>query len=75
MNILFILIPVSLCLGTGGLLAFLWTLKQGQYKDPVGDAARILNDTFDRAPAPLGLASRAKTADPAPLSAHLTDVT
>lgn len=70
MNILFILIPVSLCLGTAGLLAFLWTLSQGQYKDPVGDAARILNDTFDRAPAPPGLASRTVAAPPTPQSAR-----
>jgi cbb3-type cytochrome oxidase maturation protein len=50
MEILAILIPVSLGLGATGLLAFLWTLRHSQYDDPSGDAARILNDTYDLAP-------------------------
>ena len=49
MNVLAFLIPVSLCLGALGLLAFVWTLKSGQYDDPEGDAARILEDG-DKAP-------------------------
>ena len=52
MDILFILIPVSLTLGSVGLLAFIWTLKHRQYEDPAGDAARILSDAFDNAPRP-----------------------
>jgi cbb3-type cytochrome oxidase maturation protein len=52
MNILAWLIPVSLTLGGVGLLAFLWTLKHGQYDDPAGDAARILQGDFDDAPKP-----------------------
>lgn len=52
MNILAYLIPVSLGLGAIGLLAFLWTLKHGQYDDPAGDAARILRDDFDDHPNP-----------------------
>ncbi len=52
MDILFILIPVSLGLGTIGLLAFLWTLKHHQYEDPNGDASRILSDTYDQSPGP-----------------------
>lgn len=51
MDILVVLIPVSLGLGTLGLLAFLWTLRHGQYDDPAGDAARILTDDNDAAPA------------------------
>lgn len=50
MNVLVYLIPVSLCLGTIGLLAFLWTLKHRQYDDPAGDAERILRDDYDKAP-------------------------
>jgi cbb3-type cytochrome oxidase maturation protein len=52
MDILVILIPVSLSLGSIGLLAFLWTLKHRQYEDPAGDAARILSDAYDDQPCP-----------------------
>jgi cbb3-type cytochrome oxidase maturation protein len=51
MNILVILIPVSLILGAGGLLAFFWTMRNRQYDDPDGDAARILMDDYDDHPA------------------------
>ncbi|SOC42977.1 cbb3-type cytochrome oxidase maturation protein [Rhizobium subbaraonis] len=38
----FYLIPISLLLGTGGLLLFLWTMRSGQYEDLDGAAERIL---------------------------------
>jgi cbb3-type cytochrome oxidase maturation protein len=41
---LLILIPVALFLGALGLLAFLWSLRSGQYEDLDGAAARILHD-------------------------------
>lgn len=44
MIVLGILIPAALLLGLGGLLAFLWTVKSGQYDDLDGAAARILID-------------------------------
>lgn len=44
MNVLAFLIPVSLILGSLGLIAFIWTIRSGQYSDPDGDAARILMD-------------------------------
>ena len=44
MNVLVFLIPVSLSLGALGLLFFVWTIRSGQYSDPEGDAARILNE-------------------------------
>jgi len=44
MNILIVLIPVSVLLGAAGLAACLWTLRNGQYEDLEGDAARILLD-------------------------------
>ncbi len=53
MDILFVLIPVSLGLGSIGLLAFIWTLKHRQYEDPAGDAARILSDAYDDKPRPV----------------------
>ncbi len=48
MNILVVLVPCSLILGLGALVAFVWTLRNDQYDDPAGDAARILLE--DRAP-------------------------
>ena len=42
MNVLVILVPCSLILGLGALVAFVWTLKSDQYSDPEGDAQRIL---------------------------------
>ena len=44
MNVLVVLIPISLILGGLGLAAFVWTLSSEQYRDPEGDAARILLD-------------------------------
>ena len=38
------LIPVALALGLAGLLAFLWSLRSGQYDDLDGAAVRILED-------------------------------
>ncbi len=38
------LIPISLCLGAVGLVAFLWSLRTGQYEDLDGAAERILFD-------------------------------
>ncbi|WP_316015018.1 cbb3-type cytochrome oxidase assembly protein CcoS [Roseobacter sp. HKCCA0434] len=65
MNVLVVLIPVSLCLGTAGLVACLWTLRHGQYEDLEGDAARILID------APGDSSARpAPTTDPEPEDAR-----
>lgn len=47
MNVLVILIPVSLILGGMGIVAFLWTVRNNQYEDIEGDAARILFDDDD----------------------------
>jgi cbb3-type cytochrome oxidase maturation protein len=44
MNVLVILIPVSLILGAVGLVAFIWTVRNDQYDDEKGNAARILLD-------------------------------
>lgn len=50
MNVLVYLIPASLGLGLLGLLAFVWTLRRGQYDDPDGNGARILRDDYDDVP-------------------------
>ncbi len=52
MDVLVYLIPISLCLGLLGLVAFVWTLRTRQYEDPEGDSARILRDDYDSTPAP-----------------------
>lgn len=44
MNVLIYLIPIALGLGALGLVAFLWSIKSGQYEDLDGAAARILED-------------------------------
>jgi cbb3-type cytochrome oxidase maturation protein len=50
MSILLFLAPASVLLGLIGLGAFWWTVRNGQYDDPSGDAARILNDQLDDKP-------------------------
>jgi len=52
MNILLILVPVSLVLGLGALVAFVWTLRNRQYDDPEGDGERILSEDWDDGPKP-----------------------
>ena len=44
MTVLLYLIPLALCLGLAGLLAFLWALRSGQFDDLDGAAERILYD-------------------------------
>lgn len=44
MNVLIYLVSIALMLGLTGLVAFLWTLKSGQYADLDGAAVRILPD-------------------------------
>ncbi len=44
MSALLFLMPIALGLGLCGLLAFLWSLKSGQYEDLEGAAQRILLD-------------------------------
>lgn len=44
MQIIVYLIPVALFLGGLGLIAFMWSVRTGQYDDPDGAAHRILVD-------------------------------
>jgi len=44
MNVLVFLVPVALIMGLAGLIAFLWSLRSGQYEDLDGAANRILLD-------------------------------
>lgn len=50
MTVLLYLIPVALLLGAVGLLAFIWSLKSGQYNDLDGAAQRILLDDDENPP-------------------------
>ncbi|HEY6965737.1 MAG TPA: cbb3-type cytochrome oxidase assembly protein CcoS [Erythrobacter sp.] len=43
------LIPIALGMGLLGLLAFLWSMRDGQYEDMEGAANRILIDEEDEA--------------------------
>lgn len=47
MGIIALLIPVALCLGLVGLVAFIWSVNSGQYEDLQGAAYRILDDQDD----------------------------
>lgn len=44
MTMLGVLIPVALGLGGLGLVAFVWSLRSGQYDDLDGAAERILHE-------------------------------
>ena len=47
MDMVYVLLPLALLLGFVGLLAFMWTLKSGQYDDLDGDAWRAIIDDDD----------------------------
>lgn len=42
------LVPVTLALGAGGVLLFLWCVRSGQFEDLEGAAWRILQDDEPR---------------------------
>jgi cbb3-type cytochrome oxidase maturation protein len=42
MNYLVWLVPIALGMGVFGLLAFLWSMRSGQYEDLDGAAERVL---------------------------------
>lgn len=46
------LVPIALLLGLLGLAAFVWALRDGQYEDLDGEAARILFEDDEEPPAP-----------------------
>ena len=48
MTAMFALIMLSLVLGGGGLVLFLWALRSGQYEDLEGAAHRILYDDAEK---------------------------
>ena len=44
MNALLLMLPAAVLLAGIALVAFLWSLRSGQFDDPAGDAARVLLD-------------------------------
>jgi cbb3-type cytochrome oxidase maturation protein len=44
MSAMAVLIPIGIVMGALGLVAFLWSLRTGQYEDLDGAAHRILDD-------------------------------
>ena len=52
MEVMVILVPLALGLGFVGLLAFLWSLKSGQYDDLEGAAWRAIADDEGEAEKP-----------------------
>lgn len=49
---LLILVPAALFLGLLGLVAFMWTVRSGQFDDLDGAAERILYTDDDHPPCP-----------------------
>lgn len=47
MNVMLYLLGLSLLVSGCGLLAFLWSLRSGQYEDTDGAASRVLFDDPD----------------------------
>jgi cbb3-type cytochrome oxidase maturation protein len=44
------LIFLSLCVGAGVWLVFLWAVRRGEFDDPEGPKYRMLHDDDDSAP-------------------------
>ena len=44
MNIILVLLPIALLLGGAGLVAFLWSMKSGQFDDLEVASWRVLED-------------------------------
>ncbi len=47
MNVIVILLGVSLTIAIGFLIAFLWSVRSGQYEDTYTPSVRILLDDVD----------------------------
>jgi len=50
MTPLLIIIPIVLLVGVLALVAFMWSMRSGQYEDMDGAAQRILDDSADDHP-------------------------
>jgi cbb3-type cytochrome oxidase maturation protein len=50
MSGLLFLVPIALTMGIGALVAFLWSLKSGQYDDLDGASERIFEEDLPPRP-------------------------
>ncbi|MCX6126227.1 MAG: cbb3-type cytochrome oxidase assembly protein CcoS [Proteobacteria bacterium] len=44
MEVLYVIVPLALGFAGFAVLAFVWSVKSGQYDDPAGAAHRVLQD-------------------------------
>ena len=51
MTVLLLRFPISLALGALGLMFCIWAVRNDQYRDPKGDAQRVLDNRYDDGPA------------------------
>lgn len=42
--VLYLLIPLSLIMAAGGLIACIWAIRKGQYDDTISPAQQIIQD-------------------------------
>lgn len=47
MSIVYVLLPVALLLAIAGVIAFIWSVRRGQFDDLDTPALRILHDDVD----------------------------
>ena len=62
MNVLYVLVPLALALALGGVAAFRWAVRDGQFDDVETPALRVLLD--DEVPRPGRDADRSDSAPP-----------
>jgi cbb3-type cytochrome oxidase maturation protein len=48
MSVVYVLLPVAVCLAAAGVAAFIWSVHQGQFDDMETPAVRMLHDDEDR---------------------------
>jgi cbb3-type cytochrome oxidase maturation protein len=49
MSVIYILVPVAALLAAGGVAAFIWAVRRGQFDDLDTPAVRMLHDDEDEA--------------------------
>jgi cbb3-type cytochrome oxidase maturation protein len=47
MSVIYVLLPVAVLLAAGGVAAFIWAVRRGQFDDLDTPAIRILHDDDD----------------------------
>ncbi len=68
MDVLLFLLPLAIVLGAIGLLAFFWAMKNRQFEDLDGAAARILFDEDPVADTAVDIANSSSSQEAEPMS-------